>query len=318
MAKKADEVKPQAVKDGTALKSCFVIGPISDVDGYAPGHFTLVYAHLIKPACANAGFEATRGDDTPRTNYIALDVLRQIITSDIVLCDLSSKNPNVMYELGIRQAFNKPVVLMKDRKTDRVFDIQGLRTFDYDETLRVDLVQGDIDVIAAALKSTSEAPTTDVNSLVELLGVKAAELPKRIELSDRESIILNAIKELGDRIDSLSSPRYAGYSTPINVPITQAWLGSTFPDVVATTFPTYAMMPSTPSIRQQRVEEVWSEGRFSDLVGRRLLHGGVRIGIVTEVDLSLNRLVFLDANNREKYIEVTDPRFRDLAIYEEV
>lgn len=33
------------------LKTCFVIMPISDVDGYPKGHFDRVYKHIIEPAC---------------------------------------------------------------------------------------------------------------------------------------------------------------------------------------------------------------------------------------------------------------------------
>ncbi len=42
-----------------------------------------------------------------KTNYIVIDILKKILESEFVLCDLSAKNPNVFYELGIRQAFNK-------------------------------------------------------------------------------------------------------------------------------------------------------------------------------------------------------------------
>jgi len=54
-------------------------------------------------------------------------IIQRIVDSEMVLCDYSAKNPNVMYELGVRHAFNKPVALVKDKTTDKVFDIQGLR-----------------------------------------------------------------------------------------------------------------------------------------------------------------------------------------------
>ncbi|EPR71058.1 hypothetical protein ADICYQ_0649 [Cyclobacterium qasimii M12-11B] len=88
-------------------KVCFIIMPISDQEGYEKGHFSRVYKHLIVPACERAGFKPIRADDEVKTNYIVIDIIRKILDSDIVLADLSAKNPNVMYELGIRQAFNK-------------------------------------------------------------------------------------------------------------------------------------------------------------------------------------------------------------------
>lgn len=88
-------------------KTCFVIMPISDVDGYDSGHFTRVYEHLIKPACEQAGFKPERADETPRTDVIMAGILKKIIACDIAICDLSSRNANVFYELGLRHAFNK-------------------------------------------------------------------------------------------------------------------------------------------------------------------------------------------------------------------
>src|ERR1035437_305813 len=100
-------------------KKCFVIMPISDSEDYPTGHFRRVYDHIIDPACEQAGFKPVRADDIMTTNYIALDVIKNIIECEMALCDLSSRNPNVLYELGIRQSFNLPVTLIKDIKTKR-------------------------------------------------------------------------------------------------------------------------------------------------------------------------------------------------------
>ena len=90
----------------SAQPTCFVIMPISDVDTYDKGHFGRVYEYIIKPACAAAGFRPTRADEVQATNYIVVDILRKILDAEMMICDLSSRNPNVLYELGIRQAFN--------------------------------------------------------------------------------------------------------------------------------------------------------------------------------------------------------------------
>lgn len=118
-------------------KTCFVIMPISESGSYPEGHFKRVYEYIIKSACLKAQFKPIRSDDILNTNYIAIDVIKRIINSDMAICDLSSRNPNVFYELGIRQAFNRPVTLIRDSLTDRVFDIQGFRDIEYDENLRI-------------------------------------------------------------------------------------------------------------------------------------------------------------------------------------
>ncbi|WP_073087673.1 hypothetical protein [Winogradskyella jejuensis] len=177
--------------------------PISDNVDYPEGHFSRVYQHLIKPACEQANYEPLRADDVKKTNYIAIDVVRRIIESDMVICDLSSQNPNVLYELGIRQAFDKPVVLIKDSKTKRIFDIQGFRDFEYDETLRVDSVQEDIKKLTEIIYSTTKNEIEDVNSLVSLLSIKSASLGESKEISPESKLILNSLSEIEKRLSSM-------------------------------------------------------------------------------------------------------------------
>lgn len=186
-----------------AKPACFVVMPISDQGDYPSGHFTRVYNYLIKPACIDAGFDPVRADEVKNTNHIVLDVLKRLLTADLVICDLSSKNPNVLCELGIRQAFDRPVALIKDNKTDRIFDIQGIRTHDYDDSLRIDSVTNDKSKISAMLKATYEAKETDVNSLVRLLGISRAEIKDKATLSPDSIILLNAMRDLSERIGSI-------------------------------------------------------------------------------------------------------------------
>jgi hypothetical protein len=158
-------------------KACFIIMPISDVDGYEPGHFKRVYDYIIKPACTAAGYTPLRADDVQSTNYIVIDILKRIITAEMVICDLSSRNANVLYELGLRHAFNLPVTLIKDSITTRVFDIQGLRDIEYDASLRIDSVESAKSLLETTLKNTSKLKKEDVNSIVQLLGITSATLP---------------------------------------------------------------------------------------------------------------------------------------------
>ncbi len=160
----------------SAPRTCFVVMPISDAPTYDAGHFQLVYEHLIIPSCKKAGFEPVRADDVKVTNFIIIDVLKTIVTSDMVLCDLSSRNPNVLYELGIRHAFDLPVTLIRDLRTPRMFDIQGLRDIEFDESLRIDKIEQSIKQISTSLQQTARMEGGDVNSLIRLLAIPPAKL----------------------------------------------------------------------------------------------------------------------------------------------
>jgi hypothetical protein len=192
---------------------CFVIMPVSDVEPYPTGHWQRVYQNLIEPACKAAGYAPTLASQVQQTNFIVLDILQRTISSEMVVCDLSSRNPNVMYELGIRQAFNKPVVLIKDTNTDRVFDIQGLRDVEYDPSLRIDLTQASVTQIADALKQTAKAKG-DVNSLVSLLGMTAAQLPESNKVTGDTALILKRLDDIASRVARVEKQTHSPQPPP--------------------------------------------------------------------------------------------------------
>lgn len=188
-------------------KICFVVMPISDQDGYEKGHFKRVYEHLIKPAVEVAGFKAVRADDEYKTNNIILDIIRKIIESDHVICDLSARNANVFYELGIRQAFDKSITLIKDNKTPRVFDVSGIRTIDYDDNLRIDNIQNKITEIAQSIKETVSHQDSDSleNSIIKQLAIKAAQPAPNTEVSLDTKIILEYLNNIAGPLRTNSS-----------------------------------------------------------------------------------------------------------------
>lgn len=195
--KPADK-KAEELKETPEEKICFVVMPISDQEGYEKGHFKRVYEHLIKPAVIKAGLKPVRADDEYKTNNIVLDIIRKIIESEHVICDLSAKNANVFYELGMRQAFDKSITLIKDNKTPRVFDVSGIRTIDYDESLRIDTVQSKIEEIATSIQQTLAHKDSDSieNSVIKQLAIKAAKPAETTEISPDTQLILERLTQL--------------------------------------------------------------------------------------------------------------------------
>ena len=86
---------------------CFVIMPFGDPE------FEVVYEDFVKPTVENeCELTCERGDDVFGSNIIMDDILRSIDAADIVLADLTQKNANVFYEVGICHALQKPVLLL--------------------------------------------------------------------------------------------------------------------------------------------------------------------------------------------------------------
>ena len=176
-------------------EDCFIIMPIGDVDGYPKGHFGHVYNNIIRPSCEMCGYKAIRGDEVKETNLIHLDILKKLIETPIAICDLSNRNPNVLFELGIRQAFDKPVVLIQEKGTPRIFDITPLRYLEYSNEMKYHDVLSMQQKLKDAIKATASATDddTNVNSIVKLLALNnSAQIPDL--KNGKESLALEVLQ----------------------------------------------------------------------------------------------------------------------------
>lgn len=171
MSTKRELTKGEPAEHTSLPEECFIIMPISDQPNYDSGHFSKVYEDIFKPACLEAGYEPRRADDVKQSNLIHLDILKRVVNSPMAICDLSGRNPNVLFELGLRQAFDKPTILVKDLDTPEIFDIAPIRYTTYRRELRYREVLFDQKAITEAIRSTrDEAGKSDnVNSLIRLL-----------------------------------------------------------------------------------------------------------------------------------------------------
>lgn len=105
--------------------TCFVMCPFSEP-------FNEYYKEIYTPALKNAGIEAMRADEIFGVGSIAQDVYDNIVNSDVVLAELTGRNPNVFYELGIAHSHEKPVIMLTQNSDDIPFDVGHLRTIVYD------------------------------------------------------------------------------------------------------------------------------------------------------------------------------------------
>lgn len=179
----------------TENNDCFIIMPIGATDGYEDGHFQAVYEDLIKPAIEQANYHPLRADEVNRTNLIHLDILQKLIAAPIAVCDLSTRNPNVLFELGIRQAFDKPVVLIQEKGTPKIFDITPLRYLEYGKALKYRDVLKTQSELKSRIEETMLAKddSSNVNSIVKLLALSPAYLPK-IDKTNKENMALDLIQ----------------------------------------------------------------------------------------------------------------------------
>jgi hypothetical protein len=120
LASVSDSVSEATTKDLT----CGLVMPISTIDGCTGEHWAEVKSILIEAvdSLTEPCFKTRMVSEADETGVIQKRIVQNVYTSDIIVCDVSGKNPNVMFELGMRLAFDKPVVIVKDDKTDYSFD----------------------------------------------------------------------------------------------------------------------------------------------------------------------------------------------------
>ena len=177
-------------------KNCFVIMPIADCDGYEKGHFAHVYDDIIKPAIDKKEFTAIRADEVKETNFIHLDILKKLIDAPIAVCDLSTRNPNVLFELGIRQAFDKPVVLIQEKGTPKIFDIAPLRYLEYSKEMKYHEVLESQKSLQEAIEATkaAEGDSGNINSIVKLMALSSPAIIPNLDNSNKEVLALDVMR----------------------------------------------------------------------------------------------------------------------------
>jgi polyhydroxyalkanoate synthesis regulator phasin len=90
------------------------------------------YQQLIKPVLHECGFKPIRADELRHPGNITRDIIELLYESDLVIADLSGKNANVFYELGVRHALFRYGTILIIRKGDKLpFDIANYRAIFY-------------------------------------------------------------------------------------------------------------------------------------------------------------------------------------------
>jgi len=110
---------------GQLTNSCFAIMP------FAPSYQTL-YERVIRVAVEEAGIKCIRADEIFSKAQVTQDIWNQIRKSRFVIAELTGKNPNVLYELGLCHALGKSTIIITSNEDDVPFDLKALRYLYYD------------------------------------------------------------------------------------------------------------------------------------------------------------------------------------------
>jgi len=150
-----DSLTVAVPKDAAHELVCFVIMPFTERDDIHPvGFFDEVLQSLLTPAIAAAGF-VVRTAKRSGSDIIQSTIVTELLDADLVVADLTEHNPNVLFELGMRMAEDKPVALVRAKGTGAIFDVDNLlRVEDYNPNMWQSTVTKDVPRLTSHFAAT--------------------------------------------------------------------------------------------------------------------------------------------------------------------
>jgi hypothetical protein len=110
--------------------NAFVIMQVGAKDSPERKRADEVYNFIIGPALREHGIEPIRADLDPTPGPITAKMLSDLVNSSLVIVDLTGRNPNVFYELGIAHSFARPMIAIADSVKNLPFDAKDERVIE--------------------------------------------------------------------------------------------------------------------------------------------------------------------------------------------
>jgi hypothetical protein len=166
----------------TPKPTCFVIAPIGAKNSEIRKRSDKVLKHIFRKALAEK-YEVIRGDEIDEPGMITSQVLSAVQESDLVVADLTGHNPNVLYELAVRHAIEKPIIHAIEPKLSKIpFDIAGFRTIEFDLT--------DPDSIESAVEQLRKHAEQAEKGKWGETPVKLANIMRRSKEDSKDTVLL--------------------------------------------------------------------------------------------------------------------------------
>lgn len=112
-------------------KMCLFISTFGEAGSLERKHAEAVVRTIIRPALLPLGYTVIRGDRLTTPGAVNTRIVRELRAADLVVADLTGLNPNVMFEIGVRQAWNLPLVLIAQSNTTIPSGVQGIQVVLY-------------------------------------------------------------------------------------------------------------------------------------------------------------------------------------------
>ena len=177
---------------------CYVIMPFTSTDDvHTTDYWTKHYEGFLKPTIeSNPNFTAKRS--TPLRGDILREIIKDIVISPIVVADLTGANPNVYWELGVRQSFRHGTITIAEDGTHLPFDVGVKGTLFYKRT-DLPAMRDFVEKFGTALRDCDQHPEKPDSHVLETVSGRGSfyEIFRREEIIRRlDSFILELESDL--------------------------------------------------------------------------------------------------------------------------
>lgn len=198
------------------MKLCFVImgfGKKTDTSNGRTLDLDKTYKNIIQPCVINCGFQCVRADEIQDSGIIDKSMYALLMQADLVIADISTNNPNAIYELGIRHAVRPfSTIILKEKDGKMPFDLDHTRMFVYShlgDDIGADEAMRCQNELSQLIRKVTKNKAID-SPLYEFINTTPPVLPETEynaiirELADREkhifAIVDAALKYMSDEL----------------------------------------------------------------------------------------------------------------------
>jgi hypothetical protein len=207
-------------------KICFVIAPIGQEGSDIRKRSDQILRHVIEPIVKKFGYTALRADKISKPGVITSQIIQYLLEASLVIADISGHNPNVFYELAVRHAARKPVIMIRQVGEPIPFDVAQNRVLELNHQ-DIDSVEECKTRLAEQVRSVDQSSTETYNPIsttIELLSLHASGNPS--EKADAQIIAM--LEDIRTSVSNVG-PTRVGHIAPEGDYIAETEFGDEIP-----------------------------------------------------------------------------------------
>lgn len=117
--------------------SAFVICQVGDEGSKERERADEIFRFVVEPIVKEFDLTPQRSDRDPTPGQVTAQIIRSLTAARVVIADLTGRNPNVYYELGVAHSFAIPVVILVDSVDSLSFDTSQERVIELGDQERL-------------------------------------------------------------------------------------------------------------------------------------------------------------------------------------